>query len=191
MWRFAAGITVAEILLTVLSATLLTLEVEPDPYITRDDLRELALPCESHDTQRRTRFEAPLGFDSNFILEHPRQSVWVGVRVDQSKDDYAARRRREENWATKSGFGTSMILDDPGIGDTGYAVRHRNSSDVRCELVRFRGDRMVVVKVSCPVSVAGPDEGLATCERRARLLQGKILMKLNWWAPIRPTAAPR
>ena len=183
MWRFAAAVTAVEFVLTGLTAVLLGFEAEPDPYLTRDDLNEFSLPFESHETARRMRFEALLGYDTNVTLLRPRQAVWISARVDQMEADYFSRRRREENWATRPGFGTSMILDDPGRNDLGYTVRHLGTKGARCELVRFKGDRMLVVKVSAD---AGPgesrDELAAVCERRARLLQARMLQTLRWWS---------
>lgn len=191
MTRFAISVTAVEILLTAFAAALFTLESDPEPYFSEDDLRELSLPYERHQTQRRIRFEALLGYDSSFALLHPAQNAWVSVRVEQREDDYAARRRREENWATRPGFGRSMIRDDPGHQDLGYVVRHRSTSDVRCELVRFRGDRMLVVKVSKSGLSENHDEALAACERRARLLQARMLGKIRWWNPVGPKADRR
>jgi hypothetical protein len=191
MTRFAVSITAVEILLTAFAAALFTLESEPEPYFSEDDLRELSLPFEKHQTQRRIRFDALLGYDSSFTLQRPAQNAWVSVRVDQTRDDYASRRRREESWATRPGFGSSTIRDDPGHQDQGYVVRHRSTSDVRCELVRFRGDRMLVVKVSRGGLGENHDEELAACERRARLLQARMLGKIRWWSETGATADPR
>lgn len=190
MWRFATAVTAVELILTGFTAALLSFESEPDPYLTRDDLAEYSLAFENFETARRIRFDALHSFDSTFTLLHPRQAVWISVRVDQTDVDFLARRRREENWATKPGFGTSTILDDPGHGDLGYSVRHRSATAARCELVRFKGDRMLVVKVSQSEAPDASDESLAVCERRGRLLQAKMLQKLRWWStPL--TAGPR
>jgi hypothetical protein len=188
MWRFAIAITLIEILLSALAAALFTMDFDPEPYLTAEELRGLNFPHEGHATRRRIRFDELLGYDSEATLLHPKQSLWVGVRVNQTRADYDARRRREENWATKASFGTSMILDDPGPKDVGFTVRHRRAPYVRCELVRFMGDRMLIVKVS---SESGPeDEALAACERRARVIQARMLSKLR--GTSRPvTAADR
>lgn len=190
MTRFAISITAIEILLTAFTAALFTLDSEPEPYFSQDDLRELSLPFERHQTQRRIRFEALLGYDSSFTLLRPTQNAWVSVRVEQTPDDYAARRRREESWAARPGFGSSIVRDDPGHEDQGFVVRHRSASDVRCELVRFRGGRMLVVKVSKNGLKENHDEELSACERRARLLQAKMMGKIRWWTE-EPTAGPR
>lgn len=185
MWRFAAAITLVEIALTALSAALITMDFDPDPYLSADDLRNLGLPFENHATQRRMRFDALLGYDSSMALLNPRQSASVSVRVEQTRVDFDARRRREENWATKPGFGRSTVSVDPGHEDEGFMVRHASAKDVRCELVRFRGDRMVIVRVSRGGIEGDADEELAACERRARILQGRILSKIRWWSPLR------
>jgi hypothetical protein len=181
MWRFATAITLLEILLTAGTASLFTLDADSDGFLTTDDLSLINLPFEEHKTKRQSRFDALLGYDSNTVLLSPRQSAWVSARVDQAEIDFAARRRREENWAAKSGLGTSVIFDDPGPDDAGYLVRQQNEKSVRCELVRYRGGRMLVVKVSRNELVGKPAEELAVCERRARLIQGRMLEKLRWW----------
>lgn len=189
MWRFATAVTLIEIGLTAFTAALFGLESDPDPYLTTDDLREFNFPFESHETERRLRFEALLGYESSTVLLHPRQSAWVSARVDQTEIDFASRRRREENWAAKGEPGATLILDDPGHLDQGYLVRQRSPSGARCELVRFRGDRMLIVKVSRRDFVEAPEEELAACERRARVLQARMLQKLRWWSA--PATADR
>ena len=181
MWRFAATITLLEILLTVIAASLFTIDREPDPFMTEDDLTTVNLPFEGHRVQRQNRFDALLGYDTHATLLRPSQSLWVSVRVDQSRVDFDSRRRREESWATKASFGESSILDDPGHDDVGYTVRHRSAKGARCELVRFRGGRMLVVKVSIGQMAAAPEEELAACERRARIVQERMFEKLRWW----------
>ena len=189
MWRFAAAITLLEILLTAFAASLFTVDAEPDPYMTPDDLREVNLPFDSHRTQRQNRFEALLGYDTHATLTRPNQSLWVSVRVDQTRVDFDARRRREENWATKASFGKSTVSDDPIYDDVGYSVRHRTQTSARCELARFRGGRMLVVKVSRSELAGSADEELAACERRARIVQERMFEKLRWYGT--PTAGPR
>lgn len=181
MWRFATAITILEIALTAFTATLFTIDGEPDPYLTPDDLREINIPFDSHKTARQTRFEALLGYDTQAALVRPSQTLWLSLRVDQSQVDFDARRRREENWAQKADFGKSSILDDPGHDDAGYTVRHRTATGARCELVRFRNGRMLVVKVSRPELSGSVDEELAACERRARIVQERMFEKLRWW----------
>ena len=190
MWRFAAAITLLEILLTAFAASLFTADDGPAFYMTPDDLAEVNLPFEGHRVQRQIRFEALLGYDSQATLLRPRQSLLVSVRVDQTRVDFDARRRREENWSTKASFGKSSILEDPGHGDVGYTVRQRSATGARCELVRFQDGRMLVVKVSNGELAAAADEELAACERRARIVQERMFEKLRWWNQP-PTAGPR
>jgi hypothetical protein len=182
MWRFAATVTILMILLTAIAASLFSIDGDSDAFLTTDDLKLINMPFEEHKTQRQNRFEVLLGYDSNTTLLKPRMNAWVSVRVDQADIDFAARRRREENWATKPGFGNSTICDDPGQDDAGYMVRHRNEKSARCELVRYRGGRMLVVKVSRNELVGTPEEELAACERRARIIQERMLEKLRWWS---------
>jgi len=182
MWRFAAAITVMEIILTVFTASLFTADYDADAFLTPEDLALVNMPFEELKTQRQTRLEALLGYDSNMILVGPRQNAWVSVRVDQSRVDFDARRRREENWAAKAAAGSWTVLDDPGHDDVGYTVRHRSATSARSELVRFRGGRMLIAKVSRSELVGVPDEELAGCERRARILQERMLEKLRWWS---------
>ena len=181
MWRFAIAITALEIVLTVFTASLFTADYDADAFLTPDDLALVNMPFDELKTQRQTRLEALLGYDSNMILARPRQNAWVSVRVSQAAVDFDARRRREENWAMKSAAGTWTILDDPGHDDVGYTVRHRTATSARSELVRFRGGRMLIVKVAKSELVGVPDEELAGCERRARILQERMLEKLRWW----------
>ncbi|HEX7901451.1 MAG TPA: hypothetical protein VF950_27075 [Planctomycetota bacterium] len=190
MWRFAAAITILEIILTAFTATLFTIDGEPDPYLTPDDLREINLPFEGHRTARQNRFDALLGYETHATFLRPRQTLWLSVRVDQARVDFDSRRRREENWALKPAFGKSAILDDPGHDDAGYTVRHHTATGARCELVRFRNGRMLVVKVSSSERAGSADEEVASCERRARIVQERMFEKLRWWnGPV--TAGPR
>lgn len=191
MARFAVAVTILELAFTGLTAALFTLDVAPDPYLTKDDLRAFSLPFERHTTERRLRFEALLGYDTHATLLHPRQSVWVTLRVEQTEVDVQSRRRREEAWAKRPGqISTTNIATDAGPDDEGYAVRQQSPTGARCELVRFKGDRMLVVRVAKQEPLEGaPEEELAACERRARLLQARMLQKLKWSAPA--TAGPR
>ena len=183
MARFAAVVTVLEILLSGLSVALFSLETLPDPYLSPDDLREFDLPFESHEASRRIRFEAVLGYDSNVVLLRPRQNAWISLRVDQLADDYLTRRRREEAWAVRAApSSTTTVATDAGPDDEGFAVRQWSATSARCELVRFKGDRMLVVRVSKSEPLEeSPVEELAACERRARLLQARMLQKAGWF----------
>ncbi len=188
MARFAVAVTFLELVLSGLTALLFTLESPPDPYLSPEDLRDFDLPFENHETARRLRFEALLGYDTNVVLLRPRQTAWISLRVDQLEADYLTRRRREEAWASRPGKASrTTVAADAGTDHPGYAVRQQSPSGARCELVRFKGDRMLVVRVSRsePLGEA-PEEELAACERRARLLQARMLQKTGW-----VTAGPR
>ena len=182
MGRFAAGVTTVQLALSVLTAVLFSLDSPPDPYFTRDDLSRFSLPFTSHETSRRMRFDALLGYDSHATLDRPRQTLWVSARVDQTEADFHSRRRREESWSRKPGqVSRTVIVDDADEGDQGFALRQHGPSGARCELVRFKGDRMLVVRLSKSEPLEGaPEEELAACERRARLIQGRMLEKLGW-----------
>lgn len=182
MARFAVAVTLVELALTGLTAALFTLESPPDPFLTPDDLREFSLPFESHETARRLRFDALLGYDSNAVLLHPRQTLWVSLRVEQTAVDFQSRRRREESWAARPGqISTTAVVAEPGADGEGYAVRQRSPSGARCELVRFKGDRMLVVRISKAEPLEKtPEEEVAACERRARLIQARMLQKTDW-----------
>lgn len=187
MTRFAVAVTLVELALTGLTAALFTLESPPDPYLSPEDLRAFDLPFENHETARRLRFEALLGYDSNVVLLRPRQTAWVSLRVDQLEVDYLTRRGREEAWASRPGRASrTTVATDAGSDHPGYAVRQRGPSGARCELVRFKGDRMLIVRVSRNEPLEEPEEELAACERRARLLQARMLQKTGWL-----TAGPR
>lgn len=182
MGRFAAAVAAAQLGLSALTALLFTLESPPDPYLTRDDLERFSLPCLRHETGRRMRFDVLLGYDSHAVLDRPRQTVWVSARVDQTEVDFQSRRRREEAWAVRPGLvSRTMIVTEAGPDDQGYAVRQQGPSGARCELVRYRGDRILIVKVSRAEPLeASPEEALAACERRARMIQARMLEKLLW-----------
>ncbi len=188
MARFAVAVTLLELLLSGLTVALFALESPPDPYLSPEDLREFDLPFESHETGRRLRFEALLGYDTNVVLLHPKQTAWISLRVDQLEADYLTRRRREEMGAIRPGASSrTTVSTDAGEDHPGYAVRQHGPSGARSELVRFKGDRMLIVRVSKsePFEEA-PEDELAACERRARLLQARMLQKTGWL-----TAGPR
>jgi hypothetical protein len=182
MSRFAAAVTVVQLALGALTAVLFSLESPPDPYLTRDDLNRFNLPFTSHETARKLRFDALLGYDSHATLDRPRQVLWISARVDQTEADFQSRRRREEAWSRKPGqVSRTTIADDAAADDQGFAVRQHGPSGARCELVRFKGDRMLVVRLSASEPLEGtPEEALAACERRARLLQARMIEKLGW-----------
>jgi hypothetical protein len=188
MARFAASVTVAQLALSVLTAVLFSLDSPPDPYLTRDDLNGFSLPFTRHETVRQMRFDALLGYDTHATLDRPRQTLWVSVRVDQTEADFQSRRRREESWSRRPNqVSRTTIVDDADEDDQGFAVRQHGPSGARCELVRFKGDRMLVVRLSRSEPLEGaPEEELAACERRARLLQARMLEKLRWSSPAPP-----
>jgi hypothetical protein len=188
MWRFALMITVVELALSGVAATLFTLDSPPDPYLTRDDLRDLRMAFFSHDNVRRLRFEALLGYDSNAVLENPRHIVWVSARVDQTVVDFDSRRRREEAWAKRPGQDSTTAIEScRGTDGQGFEVRQKGATGTRCELVRFKGDRMLIVRVSKTEPMQrSPSEEVAACERRARMIQARMLQKLGWSADSAP-----
>lgn len=180
MVRFAVAVVALEFVLTTAAGFYLAASLEVEPYATPADLRELGLEVESLETARRERFERLQSYDTNAKLADG-TAVSVRVRMHSLQVDFDLQRQKERDLAAKPERGATTILDEPLPGEQGYTVRHRGTNGVRAEVVRFRGDRMLVVVFRRQGSF-GPSAAseAARCERLARSLREILAARLGW-----------
>jgi hypothetical protein len=178
--RFAVVVTVLELVLTATASVLVTYTEAPPAFATPSDLRELGISFTDHRNAREGSIQAPI-YDTTATLSSPTATLTVRYRSDQSKTDFDFRRSREEVWRDRPENGELVIINEPLPGEQGYAVRHRGPNSVRFELVRLRGTEMLTVRVVRRTPFENlPAAELSRCERRARVVQEHLMMKLRW-----------
>lgn len=178
--RFAVVVTILELVLTATASVLVTYTEAPPAFATENDLRELGIAFTEHKNAREGTIQAPV-YDTNATLSSPTAALFVRHRLDMSKTDFEVRRAREEVQRDRPELGEIVIINEPIPGEHGYAVRHRAPNSVRFELVRLRGTEMMVVRVVCRAPFENlPAAELSRCERRARVVQEHLMMKLRW-----------
>ena len=181
MTRFAVAVTAIEITLT-LGASLLIALVEPgEPLLSKGELEDLGFTVESHRVRRKRYFETITLHDTHAVLGSPRRRVFTSVRVNETPEDYVLRHRREHKRLEDPEQGEGVLIVEPHDDDEGYAVRHQTGDLVRAELVRARGNEMVIVQVTQEgVTGAAARRALAGCDRVARLVMIALLEKIDW-----------
>jgi len=178
--RFAVVVTVLELVLTATASVLVTYTEAPPAFATENDLRELGVSFTEHRNSREGSIQAPI-YDTNATLASPTAALFVRHRMDMSKTDFDFRRAREEVQRDRPELGEIVIINEPLPGEQGYAVRHRGPTSVRFELVRLRGSEMMIVRVVRRAPFENlPAAELSRCERRARIIQEHLMMKLRW-----------
>jgi hypothetical protein len=178
--RFAVAVTVLELVLTVAASVLVTFTEAPPAFATENDLRDLGLAFTEHRNWREGTIQAPI-YKTTAALASPPASLVVSYRADWTRTDYEFRRAREEVRRDRPEFGEAVIINEPLPGEQGYAVRQRGPNSVRFELVRLRGSEMMIVSVVRKVPYDNlPAAELSRCERRARVVQEHLMMKLRW-----------
>lgn len=178
--RFAIVITVLEFALTAVASVLVTYTEPPPGFATEGDLRDLNLPFTEHENRRWTSVDAPC-YDTRAKLDGPPASLTVSLRTDALRTDYDFRRSREVVMGGRPERGETVVINEPIPGEEGYAVRHRSPKFVRFELVRLRQSEMLIVRVirEMPYDTL-PAAELSRCERRARVVQEHLMMKMRW-----------
>ena len=178
--RFAVVVTILELVLTAGASVLVTYTESPPGFATEYDLRELGIAFTQHRNSREGSMQTPI-YDTNATLASPTASLWVRYRADMTKTDFDFRRAREELRRNRPEFGELVVINEPMPGELGYAVRHRGPTSVRFELVRLRGPEMLIVNVvrKQPYDNLAAAE-LSRCERRARIIQEQLMLKLRW-----------
>jgi hypothetical protein len=178
--RFAVVVTVLELVLTAAASVLVTYIEAPPAFATENDLRDLGLAFTVHRNSREGTIQAPI-YETTAALASPPASLFVSFRADRIKTDFDFRRAREEIRRDRPEFGESVIINEPLPGELGYAVRQRGPNSVRFELVRLHGSEMMIVSVVRKMPYDNlPAVELSHCERRARVVQEHLMMKLRW-----------
>jgi len=178
--RFAIVVTVLELVLTAGASVVVGYVEAPAAFATNNDLRDLGISFSEHRNSREGSIQAPI-YDTNATLDSPTASLWVRYRADMTKTDFDFRRAREEVRRGRPEFGELVLINEPLPGEVGYAVRHRGPSSVRFELVRLRGSEMLIINVVRKMPYDSlPAAELSRCERRARVIQEHLMMKLRW-----------
>lgn len=181
MAKFALAVTAAELVLTLGAALLVSAGDGSEPYLTPEDLRELRIPFESCKTVHRSiRLNADWSWDTKATLLEPRDSLYTSRMVNASPEEYTRRLDAEQRLWQREGDAV-VVRDDPYPGESGFAVRHRGRTGVRAELVRMRGGEILIVRVQRELG-AGKDgkADVASCERRAGIIQACLLQRLGW-----------
>jgi hypothetical protein len=178
--RFAVVVTVLELVLTATASVLVTYTEAPPAFATENDLRELGMSFTEHRNARSGAINAPI-YETNVTLASPTATLYVECRSDSKKIDFDFRRSREEVLRDRPEHGELTIINEPLPGEEGYAVRHRGPNAVRFELVRLHGSDMLKVRVVRRAPFDNlPAAELSRCERRARVVQEQLMMKLRW-----------
>jgi hypothetical protein len=180
LFRFAVVITALEALLTLGASILVTYTDPPPGFATENDLRSLGLAFSKHENRRWESGNA-LTYDTRATLTGPESALFVSLRLDATPTDYEFRRLRDEANRERPERGELVILNEPCPGEEGYAVRHLGPKSARFELVRLHKKDLLIVRVvrEKPFDTL-PAAELARCERRARLVQEHLMVKLGW-----------
>jgi len=163
-----------------MASVLVTYTDPPPGFATENDLRSLGLTFSAHDNRRGESGNSPY-YDTRATLTHPDASLFVSLRSDATMTDFEFRRSRDEASRGHPERGELVIINEPFSGEEGYAVRHSGPNSARFELVRLRKGEMLIVRLvrEKPFDISPPAE-LARCERRARLVQELLMVKLRW-----------
>lgn len=181
--RFAVVVTVLELALTAVASVLVTYTEPPPAFATEGDLRDLGFKVDHHENRRWTSVNAPC-YDTRATLASPTASLYVSLRTEALKTDYDFRRSRENVTRNQPDRGEMVIINEPIPGEQGYAVRHRGAKSVRFELVRLRRSEMLIVRVVREKPFDMPESAeLSRCERRARVIQEHLMVKMRWREP--------
>ncbi len=180
LFRFAIAVTALEAGLTAAASILVTYTDPPPGFATENDLRTLGLSYRSHENRRWESGNAPC-YDTRAALTGPEGALYVSLRTDATPTDFDFRRSRDEISRDLPERGELVIINEPVPGERGYAVRHSGPKSVRFELVRIRRGEMLIVRVvrEKPFD-SKPSVEMARCERRARLVQEHLMVKLRW-----------
>jgi hypothetical protein len=178
--RFAVAITIVELALTAMATVLVTFTDPPPGFATETDLNSLGLSFSAHDNRRGESGNSPY-YDTRATLTHPDGSLFASLRTDATITDFEFRRSRDEANRDHPERGEVVIINEPFSGEQGYAVRHSGPNSARFELVRIRKGEMLIVRLvrEKPYDTI-PAAEMARCERRARLVQEHLMVKLRW-----------
>jgi hypothetical protein len=178
--RFAVVVTLLEAALTAMAAILVTYTDPPPGFATENDLRSLGLSFSDLQNRRWESGNSPC-YDTRATLRSPDSAFFVSLRTDATPTDFEFRRSKDEAAREHPEQGELVIVNEPIPGEQGYAVRHSGPRSVRFELVRIRKGELLIVRVvrEKPFDSV-PAAELSRCERRARIVQEHLMVKLRW-----------
>jgi len=180
LFRFAVAITIIELGLTAFASVLVTYTDPPPSFATEGDLASLGLSYGRHQNRRWLHMDA-ICYDTKAELEEPAAQLWVSHRTLSTATDLDFRRAREEVNRSHPERGETVIINEPMPGEKGYAVRQAGPTSSRFELVRLRGQDLLIVRVLREKPYDGPPGAeMARCERRARVVQELIMSRMRW-----------
>jgi|SRR6185295_15100553 len=178
--RFAAVVTVLEVVLTLAASVLVTYTEPPVAFVTETELSELGIKADEHENKRWVHLNAPC-YDTRAKLTAPAMSLYVSLRTDATATDFGFRRSREEVIREHADRGEAVVINEPLPGEEGYAVRHRGPNSARFELVRLRGNEMLIVRVIREKPFDTTDSAaMSRVEHRARAVQEHLMFKMRW-----------
>jgi hypothetical protein len=178
--RFAVAVTIIELVLTAFASVLVSYTDPPASFATEADLRALGMSTTAHENRRWLQMDVPC-YETKATLTEPVAQLWVSHRTLAGAVDVDFRRSREEVNRAHPERGETTIIDEPLPGEKGYAVRQAGPKSSRFELVRLRGNDLLIVRVlrEKPYD-AQPGAEMARCERRARVIQEMIMTRMRW-----------
>ena len=180
LFRFAVAVTILELVLTIVASVLVTFTEPPPAFMTEADLSDIGIKVEKHQNVRRVQVNAPC-YDTQATLSTPSAKLDVSLRTDSSATDFVFRRSREEAIRGHPERGEVVLINEPIPGEQGYAVRHRTPTSVRFEVVRLRGNDLLIVRVLREMPYDYTESGMMSkCELRARAVQEHLMFKLRW-----------
>lgn len=193
MMRFAAAIVLLQGAFIMVGGLVVPLA----PAFTEPDLLALDWPGGRFAVERMDRYGLPC-FDINAPLPGTDGSrdVWVSVRLWSETRDYDTRRSWDRDLVTAVGEPRRTFADESLRGELGYRVEYLSRGEIYVELVRHRGNVMLIVRVSQDRMSPGK-EGveLPRCRMFAREVMRRARLKLDWpdgpeaaWGDFKPVA---
>ncbi len=180
MIRFSLVISAIEVALTFGAALFIAVIDHSEPSLTEDDLRAVELSCEKFTASAYLQVDVRY-FDARATLSASKQSVYVSHRFNLMPSDFDLKREKERAFVDRKDAGDGIITDDPFEGERAYVLRHRGADAVRAELVRTRGDEMILVRLTrAGVPGAAGKAEVTNCERNARVIQEHLLKRWGW-----------
>lgn len=151
----------------------------------REDRLDLEYPGGRSTAERMDRYGLPC-LDINATLPGTDGSsdVWVSIRLRSEAGDYDTRRSWDRDLVTAVGEPRRTFLDESLRGEPGYRVEYWSRGAIYVELVRHRGNVMLIVRVSQSGVLQGrEDVELSRCRMNARDVMARARLKLGWPDP--------
>jgi hypothetical protein len=178
--RFAIGVAVTEILLTVLAAAWITWADSSEPFLTASDFTQLGIRTERVVNDHRLRSGSLYSYDTTAHLPDG-STLTASVRLNCPRAEYDARLAGERAPRLRPGDEQPVVNDESWPEEPGYTVRQNGRHGARVEIVRLHGSTMLLVRALRSGVEGTKDRTFAARgEGMARLVQEHLLQKLGW-----------